>query len=47
MAPLYVVWKLAMIPSVLRNARSDNAWVRTRRNAEPELTDDATASNRR
>jgi cellulose synthase/poly-beta-1,6-N-acetylglucosamine synthase-like glycosyltransferase len=47
MAPLYVVWKLAMIPSVLRNARSDNAWVRTKRNAEPELANDATASSRR
>jgi cellulose synthase/poly-beta-1,6-N-acetylglucosamine synthase-like glycosyltransferase len=47
MAPFYIVWKLAMIPSLLRNARSDNAWVRTKRNAEPELTGDASAVPRR
>lgn len=33
-APFYVLWKLMLIPATLRNARSDNAWVRTQRNAE-------------
>jgi cellulose synthase/poly-beta-1,6-N-acetylglucosamine synthase-like glycosyltransferase len=33
-APFYVVWKLMLIPSLLRNARSNHAWVRTSRNAE-------------
>jgi hypothetical protein len=44
MAPFYVLWKLRMIPSLLRNARSSHAWVRTRRNAEPLLADDASSS---
>jgi cellulose synthase/poly-beta-1,6-N-acetylglucosamine synthase-like glycosyltransferase len=33
-APFYVLWKLMLIPSLLRNARSNNDWVRTNRNAE-------------
>ena len=33
-APFYVLWKLMLIPSLLRNARTNQAWVRTRRNAE-------------
>jgi cellulose synthase/poly-beta-1,6-N-acetylglucosamine synthase-like glycosyltransferase len=44
MAPFYVLWKLRMVPSLLRNARSSHAWVRTRRNAEPQLADDASSS---
>jgi cellulose synthase/poly-beta-1,6-N-acetylglucosamine synthase-like glycosyltransferase len=38
-APFYILWKLTMIPSLLRNARSNNTWVRTRRNAEAETAD--------
>jgi cellulose synthase/poly-beta-1,6-N-acetylglucosamine synthase-like glycosyltransferase len=44
MAPFYVLWKLRMVPSLLRNARSSHAWVRTRRNAEPQTADDASSS---
>jgi cellulose synthase/poly-beta-1,6-N-acetylglucosamine synthase-like glycosyltransferase len=33
-APFYILWKLMLIPSLLKNARSNNAWVRTSRNAE-------------
>jgi cellulose synthase/poly-beta-1,6-N-acetylglucosamine synthase-like glycosyltransferase len=33
-APFYVLWKLMLIPSLVRNARSNHAWVRTSRNAE-------------
>jgi cellulose synthase/poly-beta-1,6-N-acetylglucosamine synthase-like glycosyltransferase len=33
-APFYVLWKLMLIPSLLHNARSGHAWVRTSRNAE-------------
>ncbi|MBS1821257.1 MAG: glycosyltransferase [Acidobacteria bacterium] len=33
-APLYVLWKIMLIPTLLKNARSTNAWVRTHRNAE-------------
>jgi cellulose synthase/poly-beta-1,6-N-acetylglucosamine synthase-like glycosyltransferase len=33
-APFYVLWKLTLIPSLLRNARSNQAWVRTTRTAE-------------
>ncbi len=32
-APLYLVWKVAMLPKVLRNARSGSTWVRTERSA--------------
>jgi hypothetical protein len=37
-APFYVLWKLMLIPSLLRNARSNNDWVRTNRNAELQAT---------
>jgi cellulose synthase/poly-beta-1,6-N-acetylglucosamine synthase-like glycosyltransferase len=30
-APLYVLWKLAMIPLLIRTSRSSSAWVRTER----------------
>jgi len=43
-APFYILWKLILIPSLLRNARSNNAWVRTRRNAEAEPPNDRTAN---
>ncbi|HEX7157765.1 MAG TPA: glycosyltransferase family 2 protein [Edaphobacter sp.] len=33
-APLYIAWKLIMIPSLVRNARSSHAWVRTGRKSE-------------
>jgi cellulose synthase/poly-beta-1,6-N-acetylglucosamine synthase-like glycosyltransferase len=47
-APLYVLWKLMLIPSLLRNARVDQTWVRTKRNAEAELAEDpASAAGRR
>jgi hypothetical protein len=36
-APFYVLWKLMLIPKLVKNARSGNAWVRTKRNAEGEL----------
>ena len=45
-APFYVFWKLTQIPSLLRNARSNNAWERTKRNAEAGTADDPTAAGR-
>jgi hypothetical protein len=33
-APFYIAWKLILIPSLVRNARTDQEWVRTSRNAE-------------
>lgn len=39
-APFYIVWKLMLIPSLLRNARSDHAWVRTNRNTELDSAPD-------
>jgi cellulose synthase/poly-beta-1,6-N-acetylglucosamine synthase-like glycosyltransferase len=33
-APFYILWKLLLIPSLLRSASSKHAWVRTRRNKE-------------
>ncbi len=35
-APFYIVWKLLLIPSLLRSASSNQAWVRTTRNKEDE-----------
>jgi cellulose synthase/poly-beta-1,6-N-acetylglucosamine synthase-like glycosyltransferase len=32
--PYYLLWKLRMIPTLLRSARPDKQWVRTGRNAE-------------
>jgi cellulose synthase/poly-beta-1,6-N-acetylglucosamine synthase-like glycosyltransferase len=31
-SPFYVVWKLALVPHTVKNARRDASWVRTRRN---------------
>jgi cellulose synthase/poly-beta-1,6-N-acetylglucosamine synthase-like glycosyltransferase len=45
-APFYILWKLTQIPSLLRNSRSDNTWVRTKRSAEAETTDDHTTAGR-
>jgi cellulose synthase/poly-beta-1,6-N-acetylglucosamine synthase-like glycosyltransferase len=45
-APFYILWKLTQIPSLLRNSRSDNTWIRTKRSAEAETTDDPTAAGR-
>lgn len=39
-APFYVLWKLLLIPTLLRSSRRSNDWVRTARNAEnpaPEI----------
>jgi cellulose synthase/poly-beta-1,6-N-acetylglucosamine synthase-like glycosyltransferase len=33
-APFYIAWKILLIPSLLRSAKSEQAWVRTSRNAE-------------
>jgi cellulose synthase/poly-beta-1,6-N-acetylglucosamine synthase-like glycosyltransferase len=44
-APIYVLWKLLLIPSMLRNARADQAWVRTKRNAELQATKPRPSSN--
>jgi len=33
-APFYILWKLLLIPSLLRNASAKHAWVRTTRNKE-------------
>ena len=35
-APFYILWKLLLIPSLLRNAGSKHAWVRTSRNQEDD-----------
>ncbi len=32
-APGYILWKLAMLPALLRSSRRDAAWVRTERDA--------------
>jgi hypothetical protein len=45
-APFYVLWKLTQIPSLLRNARANNTWARTKRNIEAEAPDDPTAAGR-
>jgi cellulose synthase/poly-beta-1,6-N-acetylglucosamine synthase-like glycosyltransferase len=45
-APFYVLWKLTQIPSLLRNARPNNTWARTKRNIEAEAPDDPTAAGR-
>ncbi len=34
-APVYLLWKLTLIPALLRTARPDAAWVRTPRTAPP------------
>ena len=36
-APFYVLWKLLLIPTLIRSASSQAHWVRTGRNAEPPL----------
>jgi hypothetical protein len=33
-APFYVLWKLLLIPTLLRSSRRSEDWVRTARNAE-------------
>ena len=33
-APVYVVWKLLLVPSLVKSASAKTAWVRTKRNAE-------------
>jgi cellulose synthase/poly-beta-1,6-N-acetylglucosamine synthase-like glycosyltransferase len=33
-APFYIVWKLIMLPSVLRSAKANATWVRTERTSE-------------
>lgn len=33
-APFYVIWKILMLPRVLRSSRSGAAWVRTERAGE-------------
>ncbi len=43
-APFYVLWKLMLIPSLLRSSQSNQAWVRTRRNAEGQLSEDASSA---
>ena len=35
-APLYILWKILLIPKLFRSARSEQAWVRTERHAEVE-----------
>jgi cellulose synthase/poly-beta-1,6-N-acetylglucosamine synthase-like glycosyltransferase len=42
-APGYIVWKLLMLPRVLRSSRSDSAWVRTER--EPAIPLEAAAES--
>jgi cellulose synthase/poly-beta-1,6-N-acetylglucosamine synthase-like glycosyltransferase len=36
-APFYIVWKLLLIPKLLRHAKKDHAWVRTSRNSEGDV----------
>jgi hypothetical protein len=36
MAPFYVVWKVMLIPTLLRSSRPGEHWIRTGRNAEPD-----------
>jgi cellulose synthase/poly-beta-1,6-N-acetylglucosamine synthase-like glycosyltransferase len=33
-APFYILWKILLIPSLLRSAKTEQAWVRTDRNRE-------------
>lgn len=40
-APFYVLWKLLLLPKLLRSSRAEQAWVRTERNsARPDDTDE-------
>jgi cellulose synthase/poly-beta-1,6-N-acetylglucosamine synthase-like glycosyltransferase len=39
-APGYILWKLFMVPSLLRSSRAESAWIRTER--EPAIVLDAT-----
>jgi cellulose synthase/poly-beta-1,6-N-acetylglucosamine synthase-like glycosyltransferase len=41
-APFYVLWKLTMIPTLFRNAGSNNTWVRTKRTTKGETSNDST-----
>jgi cellulose synthase/poly-beta-1,6-N-acetylglucosamine synthase-like glycosyltransferase len=36
-APFYILWKILLIPSLLRHANSEHAWVRTSRNNEGDV----------
>lgn len=33
-APFYILWKLTLVPALFRNARANQTWLRTERNAE-------------
>jgi cellulose synthase/poly-beta-1,6-N-acetylglucosamine synthase-like glycosyltransferase len=33
-APIYIAWKVLLLPSLIQNARSRSLWVRTKRNSE-------------
>jgi hypothetical protein len=33
MAPLYIVWKLRLLPAVLRGSREKATWIRTNRDS--------------
>ncbi len=41
-APFYVLWKLLLLPTLIRSARPGQHWVRTGRNEEPQLHEPAT-----
>ena len=38
-APFYVLWKIMLIPTLVRSSRASENWVRTGRNAEPAAAD--------
>jgi uncharacterized membrane protein YeiH len=37
-APFYVLWKLTVLPLIVRTSRTNAAWVRTARKHNPEET---------
>lgn len=46
LAPFYVLWKIMLIPNLLRSARSGESWVRTGRNVEHPSIEEVTSKKR-
>jgi cellulose synthase/poly-beta-1,6-N-acetylglucosamine synthase-like glycosyltransferase len=46
LAPFYVLWKIMLIPTLVRSARSSETWVRTGRNVEHASIEQVTGKKR-
>jgi cellulose synthase/poly-beta-1,6-N-acetylglucosamine synthase-like glycosyltransferase len=46
LAPFYVLWKIMLIPTLIRSARSNESWVRTGRNVEHASIEEVTTKKR-